>query len=1088
MRVLHVEDNPVDLDLTRRLLARQAPEIQLDPAESRQMAMERLLAVDGYDLALIDLRLPDGSGLDLLAWIRDRQLPLAVVMLTGSGDQQSAIAALQAGADDYLTKGAESFGRLPATLRDAWARFHAASSRRARPLHVLYAEHSAADIDLTRRHLARHAPHIRLQAVPDTERVLALLPSRAGQPADFDAVLLDYRLPGLDALEAVKVLRAERGLDIPIVLITGQGSEALAARAMHLGVDDYLSKHDGYLHKLPATLEKVIGQAELARERAVLQETSGRLELALANSPAVLYTRRLDVEGARLTWVSGNSRRLFGIDPELALCPQWWAAHLHPGDRERVLARHAAGDQADAALAPYRLFDGLGRLRWIQEETRVVEQADGRPREIAGAWRDITEAKLAEQIRETRLAVLDGLIAERPLDEILDTISRQLESIHTDMRVSFEVYETPLEPAASNAIANPRAYSWCAPDPGAPEPQPDAGPAPWLAWCLPLRSAAGHVLGVIRVSHAERREPSADELELVGEFSLIAGLAIGRVRTDTRLRQAATVFECTREGVIITDLDTRILTVNRAYTEITGYTEAEVKGRKPNLLRSGRQDPSFYQTMWASIQTSGHWQGELWNRRKSGEIYPQLLSISSVYDAFGQPSHYVGVMTDISRLKRSEAQLEHLVHYDPLTNLPNRRLVQSRLQHAIDRAERQHEHVGVLFLDLDRFKNVNDSLGHPVGDELLEALTGRLSARLREDDTLGRLGGDEFLILLENLQRPEDAGSVAQSLLQLLEEPFVLPSGPELYMGASIGISLYPEDGSSVTELIKHADVAMYQAKEQGRNTYRFYTPTLTQAANERLDLEARLRRALANDEFVLYYQPQFDSQGRTLIGCEALVRWFSPEDGMVSPDRFIPLAEETGLIVPLGDWVLRTACAQGRLWLDEGWAAFTIAVNLSGRQLQQRDLVSRVAAILELTGLPPERLKLELTESMIMLQGEQAATLLQALKSLGLRLSIDDFGTGYSSLAHLKRFPIDELKIDRSFVRDIPQDQSDMEIAATIIAMARNLNLRVIAEGVETRSQLDFLIRQGCHGHQGYLLGHPLAAGDFARQLLQDD
>ena len=1084
MRVLHVEDNPVDVDLTRRLLARHAPEIALEPADSCQVAMERLLGVDGYDLALIDLRLPDGSGLDLLAWIRERQLPLAVVMLTGSGDQQSAIAALQAGADDYLTKGLESFERLPATLRDARARFHAANSRRARQLHVLYAEHTAADIDLTRRHLARHAPHIRLQTVPDVEQVLALLPSHPGQPAAFDALLLDYRLPGLDALEAVKVLRTERGLDIPIVLVTGQGSEALAARAMHLGVDDYLSKHDGYLHKLPATLEKVVGQVDLARERAVLQETSRRLELALANSPAVLYTRRFDAGFGRLTWVSGNSRRLFGVDPEQALRADWWAEHLHPGDREAVLARHASDDWQAAVIEPYRLFDGLGRLRWIQEEARVVEQADGQPREIAGVWRDITEAKLAEQIRETRLAVLDGLLAERPLDEILVAITRQLETIHPEMRVSIEVYETPVAPSASRIQASSRAYAWCAPDPGAPEPQPDAGPG--LAWCLPLRSAAGQILGLIRVSHAERRAPTAGELELVGEFSLIAGLAIGRVQTDTRLRQAATVFECSREGVIITDLETRILTVNRAYTEITGYTEAEARGRKPTLLQSGRQDPSFYQAMWASIQTSGHWQGELWNRRKSGEIYPQLLSVSTVYDPLGQPSHYVGVMTDISQLKRSEAQLEHLVHYDPLTNLPNRRLVQSRLQHAIDRAERQRAHVAVLFLDLDRFKNVNDSLGHPVGDELLEALTGRLSARLREDDTLGRLGGDEFLILLETLARPEDAGSVAQSLLQLLEEPFVLPSGHELYMGASIGISLYPEDGRSVTELVKHADVAMYQAKEQGRNTYRFYTPTLTQAANERLDLEARLRRALANDEFVLYYQPQFDSQGRVLIGCEALVRWFSPEEGMVSPDRFIPLAEETGLIVPLGDWVLRTACAQGRRWLDAGFAEFTIAVNLSGRQLQQRDLVRRVAAILEQTGLPPERLKLELTESMIMLQGEQAADLLQSLKALGLRLSIDDFGTGYSSLAHLKRFPIDELKIDRSFVRDIPQDQSDMEIAATIIAMARNLKLRVIAEGVETPSQLDFLIRQGCHGHQGYLLGHPLPASDFARHLLQ--
>jgi predicted signal transduction protein with EAL and GGDEF domain len=376
-------------------------------------------------------------------------------------------------------------------------------------------------------------------------------------------------------------------------------------------------------------------------------------------------------------------------------------------------------------------------------------------------------------------------------------------------------------------------------------------------------------------------------------------------------------------------------------------------------------------------------------------------------------------------------------------------------------------------------------LGHPIGDELLEALAQRLATRLREEDTLGRLGGDEFLLVLEQLQRPEDAAGVAQSMLRLLERPFRLASGTEIYVGASIGISLYPDDGGSVTDLIKHADVAMYQAKEEGRGTYRFYTPSLTRVANERLALEARLHCALADGELRLHYQPQFATQNKQLLGCEALVRWLSPEEGLVPPARFIPLAEETGLIVPLGDWVLRTACAQAKHWLDGAWPEVRVAVNLSGRQLRAPDLAERIAAILSETGLPPERLKLELTESMIMSQGEQTADLLRSLKSLGLRLSIDDFGTGYSSLAYLKHFPIDELKIDRSFVQDIPEDQNDMEIAATIIAMARNLHLTVMAEGVETREQLEFLCRQGCHACQGYLLGRPMPADEFARMVL---
>ena len=1061
MRVLHVEDNPVDVDLTRRTLARQAPEIRLEPSPTLTDALEQLQHPDRYDIALVDLKLPDGSGLELLARIRERSLPLAVVMLTGSGDPEAAIAALQAGADDYLAKGKSTLERLPATLRDAWKRFRDASDRHIHPLRVLYAEHNLADIDLTRRHLARYAPHVHLTPVTDVEQILARLPSAPDTPPDYDLVLLDYRLPSLDALEAVKILRAERGLDIPIVIVSGQGSEAVAAQAMHLGVNDYISKHDGYLHKLPAVLDRALGQIHLARERASLQETSRRLELALAASPVILYTRRLDDSGAPLTWVSENIARLLGYPMEETLQPDWWSERLHPDDRAATLAQLAALRVTGAMTHDYRFRDGAGRFRWMHDELTLTDASGGHRHEAIGAWRDITAERLAEQMQETRLAVLDGLVDNQPLHAILDQIAARLQAIHPDLRVLIETL--PDSESTLNADG------------------PDLPPG---SWSIPFHDGTEQILGRLCVTAVEPRAPTPEEIARIGECARLASLAVARVRADIQLRQAATVFESTREGVIITDLQARILTVNSAYSEITGYTEDEARGQQPNISYSGRQDRAFYQTLWAGVKVTGHWQGEIWNRRKNGEIYPALLSISTVYDSQNQPSHYVGIITDISQIKESEARLEHLVHYDPLTNLPNRRLVQSRLQHALEQAERHRHRLAVLFLDLDRFKNINDSLGHPVGDELLEALARRLSERLREDDTLGRLGGDEFLLLLEHLERPEDAAGVAQTLLQLLEQPFLLPSGPELYVGASIGISLYPDDGGSVIELIKHADVALYQAKEQGRNTYRFYTPTLTAAANERLALDARLRRALVNGEFVLHYQPQFESQSGRLIGCEALVRWLSPDEGMISPARFIPLAEETGLIVPLGEWVLYAACTQGKAWLDAGRPDLTMAVNLSGRQLQQPDLAQRIADILAQTGLPGDRLKLELTESMIMGSGDQTLNLLHAIKALGPRLSIDDFGTGYSSLAYLKRFPIDELKIDQSFVRDIPQNESDMEIAATIIAMARNLRLKVIAEGVETAEQLAFLTSQGCHACQGYLLGHPVPAVEFARAV----
>jgi diguanylate cyclase (GGDEF)-like protein/PAS domain S-box-containing protein len=1114
MRVLHVEDNPVDAHLTSLYLARQAPGIELTQAATLAAARECISAAGGYDVALVDLRLPDGSGFELLAWIRQQSLPMAVVMLTGSGDQEAVVAALQAGADDYLTKDASSLERLPVILRDARDRFQESHARHARPLRVLYAEHSPSDVDLTRRHLARFAPHIHLTTVGDATGIFQHLPTDRAVPADFDVLLLDYRLPGLDALEVVKALRQERGLDIPIVIVSGQGSEELAIQAIRLGVDDYIAKHAAYLHELPATLEKVHQQAELARERGQLRETSKRLGHVLAASPVILYTLRLEDGGAVPTWVSGNIQRLLGYTEDEALRAGWWRDHVHPDDRDGVLASLADLGTAGHVTRDYRFLDGHGRIRWMRDELRIARAGDGQAGEAIGVWADITEARQAEQLRETRVAVLDGLMANHPLSMVLGDIADRLEAIHPDLRVSILVRDirdgrlytgaAPSLPAFYNAAVDGlepgvgRGSCGTSAALGETVIVADIRNHPHWAeyaevaeraglracWSIPFKNEAGQVLGTFGIYYGEPRSPTQAELDLIGEFARIAALSVERSRSGATLRQAAAVFESTREGVVITDLRPRIVGVNPAYTAKTGYADVEVLGQNPSLLQSGRQDQAFYRSMWTSILETGHWQGEIWNRRKNGEVFPQLLTISTVYDGEGLPSHYVGVMTDISQLKNSEAKLEHLAHHDPLTNLPNRLLLQSRLTHALESAERHKRGVAVLYIDLDRFKNINDSLGHPVGDQLLEAMARRMLARLRDEDTLGRLGGDEFLLVLEDLQRPGDAAGVAQELIRLLEHPFRLPGGHEVYVGASIGISLFPDDGATVTELIQHADVAMYQAKESGRNTYSFYTPALTQAANNRLEMEARLRRALAQGEFVLHYQPQLEIETGRVIGCEALVRWNDPERGMIAPARFIPMAEETGLITPLGDWVMRRACAQARAWADAGLPTIIMAVNLSARQLRQPDVVERIAAILRESGLPPGLLKLEITESMIMGQAEEAVALLHSLKSLGLRLSIDDFGTGYSSLAYLKRFPIDELKIDRGFVRDIPHDTNDAEIAATIIAMARNLRLSVVGEGVETQAQLDFLARQGCHAYQGYLCSHPVAAEEFALLL----
>jgi len=557
-----------------------------------------------------------------------------------------------------------------------------------------------------------------------------------------------------------------------------------------------------------------------------------------------------------------------------------------------------------------------------------------------------------------------------------------------------------------------------------------------------------------------------------------------RKHYEDRLREAAAVMESTHEGVMITDLAPRIIAVNTACLTITGYSSAELIGRDPNIFSSGRQDKFYYETMWRNLLKDGHWQGEIWNRRKNGEVFPQLLTISTIYNEQQQPIRYVSVFADISELKAHQAQLDFMAHHDALTRLPNRSMVETRLEQEIEQAHRHEQKLAVLFIDLDRFKIVNDSFGHPVGDELLCKVAERLETRLREGDMLARLGGDEFLLLANTLKDPQDAAILARDIIVALSEPFVLSGKYEVFIGGSLGISLFPRDGKTVTELMKNADAAMYLAKENGRNQFSFYTKELNADAHNKLEIENDLRRALLHDEMLLHYQAKIDLHSGKICGVEALIRWQKPDGTLMSPAEFIPLAEKTGLILTIGNLVLDRACLQIRQWLDEGLDDVHIAVNISARQFRSGNLDKLVAENLQKHQIDGCHLELELNESMLMFEPERAIETMQKLKDLGVKLSLDDFGTGYSNLAYLRRFPIDSLKIDQSFVRGMITDASDAEIASVIINLAHRLKLSVIAEGVENEAQLAFMRTNNCDELQGYLFGKAMPAAEVAELL----
>lgn len=599
----------------------------------------------------------------------------------------------------------------------------------------------------------------------------------------------------------------------------------------------------------------------------------------------------------------------------------------------------------------------------------------------------------------------------------------------------------------------------------------------------PIRSSSGELLGTFAIYHHEPREHTKSDLSILEQSARLAGIAIERKLIEQNLQIAAIAFE-SQEGMLVTDANRVILRVNSAFSQITGYSEDEIIGKHPGMLSSGRHDMDFYASMWESIVNTGSWEGDVWNRRKNGEVYPAHLTFTAVKGRDGTIVNYVATLVDITSRKSAEEEIQHLAYYDSLTGLPNRRLLMDRLSQALVTSSRGKGGGAILFLDLDHFKTLNDTLGHDVGDLLLKQVSERLTSCVREGDTVARIGGDEFVIMLEGLsdsifEAARQAELICEKILNALNQAYQLNSY-EYHSTTSIGATLFSGHEIESDELLKQADIAMYQSKTAGRNAIRFFDPVMQEVINNRALLERELHKAFDNEQFQLHYQLQVNNLGQAL-GAEALIRWMHPERGMVLPFHFISLAEEIGLILPIGKWVIETACTQLNVWQQSKFTKdIVLSINVSAKQFRQADFVEQIQDAVNRHGINPALLKLELTESLLLDDVEEIIATMTTLREIGVQFSLDDFGTGYSSLMYLKRLPLNQLKIDQSFVRDLITDPSDQAIVHTIIAMAKSLSLDIIAEGVETEEQLQFLLNKGCTCYQGYLFGRPLPIQQF--------
>ncbi|MEZ1317292.1 EAL domain-containing protein [Pseudomonas fluorescens] len=901
-----------------------------------------------------------------------------------------------------------------------------------------------------------------------------------GNPLDGSAI-------GNQVLDAV--LNQQKQLELEIKLADANGRDQHLWLVLRLpeDQDDYkaviLSIND-------ITSRKLIELSLLERE--------GFWSDVVRTVPDHLYVQ--DVISQRMIFSNHHLGQTLGYNrTELHQMGEYfWEILLHPEDadfyhRSRQAQRHSGYAQLLQCHLRFRHRDGKWRRFDIREQALARDKYDQVTR-IIGVAKDITEQiEASESLRDSEQRY--RMLAESISDVIFSTDSQLSLNYVSPSVQSVLGYDVDwiFRNGWQTTIANPQQLSGIFSLMDRVSKALDKPEQLAL-----LRSQVQTQLFVFDCLRGDGRKiPIELRLVLVwdehGAFEGVLG--VGRDisqqrRAEKDLRMAATVFEHSTSAILITDPAGYIVQANEAFSRVSGYAVEQVLDQLPNILTVDEQQEAHLRYVLKQLNQNSTWEGEVWLKRRNGEHYPAWVGITAVLDDEGDLASYVCFFTDISERKASEQRIHRLAYYDALTHLPNRTLFQDRLHTALQSAERQKSWVVLMFLDLDRFKPINDSLGHAAGDRMLKEMATRLLGCVDDDDTVARMGGDEFTLLLQPRINREIALNraihVAEQILASLVKPFVL-EGREFFVTASIGIALSPQDGNELSQLMKNADTAMYHAKERGKNNFQFYQTDMNASALERLELESDLRHALDQNEFILYYQPQFSGDGKRLTGAEALLRWRHPRRGLVPPGDFIPVLEELGLVVDVGDWVIREACSQLKAWHQAKVRVPKVSVNISARQFSDGQLGTRIADILKETGLPPACLELELTESILMREVSEAMQILDGLKNLGLSIAVDDFGTGYSSLNYLKQFPIDVLKIDRTFVDGLPSGEQDAQIARAIIAMAHSLNLAVIAEGVETHEQLDFLREHGCDEVQGYLFGRPMAAGRFEAQFSND-